>query len=120
MTDARVYVHNTYNTILLLYSQNPSMTTAAAASHTYRTVTLTRYTLNYATLPDDPQLCRGPRSGKKNFFQNHHHHSLLYYHYDYFFSPSGAIRVGLCCTCIYAQMHRIIYNNTASNYYYNI
>lgn len=42
--------------------QKPSMTTTA--SHTYRTVTLTRYTLNYATLPGD-LLCRPDRKKKK-------------------------------------------------------
>lgn len=87
------------------------MTTAAAAaaSHTYRTVTLTRYTLNYATLPDDPQLCRGPRSGKKNRFQNHHHSLLnIIVIIIFFFSLGGDFRVGLCRIPVITQRHRIV------------
>lgn len=79
------------------------MTTAAAASHTYRTVTLTRYTLNYATLPDDPQLCRGPRSGKKKLFPKPSSLVIIF-----FFSLGGDFRVGSCRTR----------NNTASYHYY--
>lgn len=95
--------------MILLYSQNPSMTTAAAAaaaSHTYRTVTLTRYTLNYATLPDDPQLCRGPRSGKKKLFPKPSSLVIKYYR-CYFLSPSGAIFVSVRVMPVIIR-HRII------------
>lgn len=98
--------------MILLYSQNPSMTTAAA-SHTYRTVTLTRYTLNYATLPDDPQLCGEPRSEKKYISKTIITHTRYYNNIIslLFFFPSGAIRVGSCCTCthtVYYKQHGIV------------
>ncbi|CAH1736699.1 unnamed protein product [Aphis gossypii] len=98
--------------MILLYSQNPSMTTAAAAaaSHTYRTVTLTRYTLNYATLPDDPQLCRGPRSGKKKSFPKPSSLVIKYYRYYYFFFlPRGRF------SCRFVSYIR---NNTTASYRY--
>lgn len=96
MDDRRARIYRKYNNIVLLYSQNPSMTTAAA-SHTYRTVTLTRYTLNYATLPDGPHWTA--IGGKKNVSKTI---ITRYYYRCCFFSPSGAICVGSCCTCTHA------------------
>lgn len=76
--------------------------TTAAASHTYRTVTLTRYTLNYATLPDDPQLCQG--IGKEKKIVSKTIISRYYKSYYFFFTLGG----DSCWFVLYLFAHSVI------------